>query len=180
MNRICCLSRLAAECSTDKSPTANFDLKMAILAALPNLKVSVCVDNKALEEYDDDEEIVSEKPGPIGEYQAAKTVSKYIEALSSKEFTIDISLGAGLEINCSALSFPVYMDGGWVAAPLLDELTTHPKQSRLHGLILPVNRVIRGSYIAAPGKPDEQLLKKFRFQKIESSIIPASPSPYWY
>jgi hypothetical protein len=56
---------------------------MAVLDGLPGLGAIICVDGEALEEYEDDEEETFE-PGPVGEYKASRTVSKYIQSSSTR------------------------------------------------------------------------------------------------
>ncbi|PVH81477.1 hypothetical protein DL98DRAFT_169347 [Cadophora sp. DSE1049] len=67
---------------------------MAIFDLYPGLEVNVTIDGVALPEYDDDEEEAL-KPGPVGAYQASRTVTKYIESVSDKELAIEIKLNAG-------------------------------------------------------------------------------------
>ncbi|RAL68255.1 hypothetical protein DID88_008955 [Monilinia fructigena] len=63
---------------------------MVVFNKLPHLEVSVQVYGVNVQEYDDDEEITA-KPGPVGEYQAARTVSKFIEAADGAEFRVKCS-----------------------------------------------------------------------------------------
>jgi hypothetical protein len=90
---------------------------MAVLKGLEGIEVTVRVDNSALHEYNDDE--VSNELVPIGEYQASKTVSKYIEAVTGKEFTIAMTVRAPYQMDCPTLSFHVMVDGNLASNPLL-------------------------------------------------------------
>ncbi|PMD38441.1 hypothetical protein L207DRAFT_599223 [Hyaloscypha variabilis F] len=90
---------------------------MAVLKGLEGIEVTVRVDNSALHEYNDDE--VSNELVPIGEYQASKTVSKYIEAFTGKEFTIVMTVRALYQMDCPTLSFRVMVDGNHASNPLL-------------------------------------------------------------
>jgi hypothetical protein len=92
-------------------------IEMAVLKGLEGIEVTVRVDNSALHEYNDDE--VSNELVPIGEYQASKTVSKYIEAVTGKEFTIAMTVRAPYQMDCPTLSFHVMVDGNLASNPLL-------------------------------------------------------------
>jgi hypothetical protein len=60
---------------------------MAVLDALPGLTVSVYVNGQPLPEFEDDTE--KEPPdGLVAEYQASRTIWKYVEAVSDKGFSI--------------------------------------------------------------------------------------------
>lgn len=141
---------------------------MAVLDSLPGLTVSVCVDGQALNEFEDDEAVVSSKPGVIGEYQAARTVTKYIEAMSDKEFTVKILLDTGYRMDCGSLGLPISVDGIWANEPLMSKSNTDVRGDLL---LTPMTRVVEGSYVAAPGKPEEQFIKTFKFCKLETSNI---------
>jgi len=68
---------------------------MAVLDGLPGLEVFVCIDGQPIQEYNDDEEEEVAQT-PVAEYQAAKTVSKFVESISDKEFSIQIARGLRL------------------------------------------------------------------------------------
>jgi hypothetical protein len=90
---------------------------MAVLKGLEGIEVTVSVDNSALYEYNDDE--VSKQPRVIDEYRASKTVSKYIEAFTGKEFPIVMIVRAPYQMDCPTLSFHVMVDGNLASKPLL-------------------------------------------------------------
>ncbi|KUJ24191.1 uncharacterized protein LY89DRAFT_679393 [Mollisia scopiformis] len=133
---------------------------MAILDAVPGLEVSVCVENTALEEYRDDE--------PVGVYQAARTVSKYVEAISNKAFTVKISLGKGFDFDCDCLSAEVYIDGKWAKCPLI---LKHRFNAHLRGnsVLKPITREAEGYSIAAPGNMGQEFIKPFKFCQIDTT-----------
>lgn len=85
---------------------------MAILDAIRGIEVTVCVDGQALEEYDDDE--FEAESGEIGEHQASRTVAKYIESCTGKEFSIKIMVNKAYKFDSPNISFELYIDGLYV------------------------------------------------------------------
>ena len=83
----------------------------------PGFKFEVVVDGEPLKEYDDKNEEV--KAREVSEYKASRTVSKYIEAVTGKEFGIRLSVGKPYEMDCSSLSFKVLIDGKVVERQIL-------------------------------------------------------------
>ncbi|PQE27999.1 hypothetical protein CJF32_00005767 [Rutstroemia sp. NJR-2017a WRK4] len=82
---------------------------MAISHLLPDIEVTVDVDKRPLKEYNDDDlEIV---PGKIGEHQASRTVAKYIEAVSGKEYSIKVEVGSGYKRDCPTLGITITING---------------------------------------------------------------------
>ncbi|KAJ8066196.1 hypothetical protein OCU04_005282 [Sclerotinia nivalis] len=83
---------------------------MAILEAVPGIKVTVCVDKQALQEYDDDElEAVPE--GEVEKYQASRTVAKYIESRTGKNFRIKLEISKAYRFDSPTVGFFVFVDG---------------------------------------------------------------------
>jgi hypothetical protein len=64
---------------------------MAVLDSLPHIKSQIWVDGRPLEEFDDDED-EEQEVGPIAEYKAARTVTKYIESTSDKEYSVKLEI----------------------------------------------------------------------------------------
>ena len=64
-------------------------MNMAIFPGLPGVEVSILINGMAAWEYDDDE--IDFKPDELSQYQALKTISKYIESITDEEFTIQVS-----------------------------------------------------------------------------------------
>jgi hypothetical protein len=75
---------------------------MAILDLVPGLEVTVCVDDHPLEEYNDDEEVEAQ-PGEAFQHQASRTVSKYVESITDKEFEIRCNVTSAF--NMTALPY---------------------------------------------------------------------------
>ena len=74
------------------------------MAILKGIEVSVVIDGKALAEYDD-EDIADQSPEHPSE------VSKYIEAVSDAEFSIDFTVPQFYEFTADALAFKFILDG---------------------------------------------------------------------
>ncbi|KAF7960663.1 hypothetical protein EAE96_000337 [Botrytis aclada] len=88
---------------------------MTVLEAVRGIEVTVCVDEQALQEYDDDEvEVVS---ADVEEYQASRTVAKYIESHTGHEFMIKIQTLDTYKPDSPILSFKIYVDGMNVSSP---------------------------------------------------------------
>lgn len=77
---------------------------MAVLDAIPEIKVCLCVDGIELKEYacPDDE-----AAGAL----ASKTVTKYVEAVPDPEFSIRLSVKKGYKIDRYHISFHARVDG---------------------------------------------------------------------
>jgi hypothetical protein len=143
---------------------------MAIQDNIPGLEVTVCIDGKPLEEYDNDEEEEA-KPGldpEVMKYQAARTVTKYIESVSDQEFIIQIKLAPPFKMDYACLSTSVQIDGRKVASPLIQKIDN---LDRFSGdcVVTEFQRRVEGKLVEAPGNAGRELLKKFKFAKIETS-----------
>ncbi len=81
---------------------------MAILNAVPGLNVFAFVDGNALEGYEEDESV----PKSVAEeYQAARTVHKYIESMSDKKNCIRANLTSPFKMDFDVLVMDVFIDG---------------------------------------------------------------------
>jgi hypothetical protein len=143
---------------------------MAIQDHAPGLEVTVCVDGKPLEEYDNDEEEEMRQglDPEVMKYQAARTVTKYIESVSDQEFIIQINLAPPFKMDCVSLSTSVHIDGRKVASPLIMKSWNLDKFSGDYVKTKFQTRV-EGMQVEAPGTAGRELLKKFKFAKIETS-----------
>jgi hypothetical protein len=141
---------------------------MAVLESLPGVEVCVCVDGNALEEYKDDEE-VKVTPGPVGEHQASKTVSKYIESITGKEFCIRATISPAFLFDCPRLSFKLRIDGKRMDGVLSSKhlVRTADKLHLVKSNIMEMN----GLRLATDSKNPHSLLKKFTFAKNETCRI---------
>jgi hypothetical protein len=142
---------------------------MAVLESLPGLTVSIHVDGQPLPEYEDHTE--EETPdGPVAEYQAARTVCRYVEALSDKDFCIKTSLDAPYIMDCPSLMFPCWVDGNPAPAKVLKK-THHLDRIQGDLVVYPLQMMVEGVTVEAPGRSDQEFLKKFRFAKIEMCMF---------
>ena len=81
------------------------------MAILKGIEVSIVVEGKALTEYDD-ENTAGQSP------EHASEVSKYIEAVSNAEFSIDITVPSSYNFAGDAIAFKLTLDGVFVRSPL--------------------------------------------------------------
>ncbi|KAB8304358.1 hypothetical protein EYC80_003766 [Monilinia laxa] len=128
---------------------------MVVFSKLPHLGVSVQVDGVNVQEYDDDEEITV-KPGPVGEYQAARTVSKFIEAVDGAEFGVKCSLSPQFKRDSPNIEVAVYVDGNYASGLVIRDTDF---SALLEG------RVIRTSDSSRNG----DVMQKFRFSRLDIS-----------
>ncbi|PQE06594.1 hypothetical protein CJF31_00009722 [Rutstroemia sp. NJR-2017a BVV2] len=105
---------------------------MAILDLLPDIEITVDVDKQPLKEYNDDD--LQVVPGEVGEYQASRTVSKYIEAVSGKDYCINMKVGSGYQRDCPTLSFELDIDGKRIRSWCLRECQKLPWSNRVRGV----------------------------------------------
>jgi hypothetical protein len=81
---------------------------MVNLKAFPGISAQVYVDGKPLKEYTDD--TIEDEEG---------TVTRYIEAVSDKNFEICLEVKKGTKITRSAVSFRVEVDGMRIKKPIM-------------------------------------------------------------
>lgn len=62
---------------------------MAVFQGLPGVEVTVLINGVRVREYQDDD--IDAKSDELSQYQASKTISKYIESLTGEEFSIEVS-----------------------------------------------------------------------------------------
>jgi hypothetical protein len=142
---------------------------MAVLDTLPGVTVSINVDGQPLPEYKDDTEEET-LDGPVAEYQTARTVCKYVEAISDKEFCIKMTLDAPFRMDCPSLEFACSIDGHRTHAPLIRK-AAHSLRMRGDIVISPIERLHDGVRVEAPGRKDREFIKNFKFAKIETSTF---------
>ncbi|ESZ96955.1 hypothetical protein SBOR_2637 [Sclerotinia borealis F-4128] len=93
---------------------------MVVLDKLPGLEVNIEVDGVKVQEYNDDEE-VEVKPGRVGEHQASRTVSKYIEAIDGAEFSIKCFLPTQFKMNAPNIQVDVAVDSNYAQGRLIPQ-----------------------------------------------------------
>ncbi|TGO68181.1 hypothetical protein BELL_0843g00030 [Botrytis elliptica] len=102
---------------------------MAVLDKLPGVEVTIRVNGVQAQEYDDDEDIEA-GPGRSGEYQALRTVSKYIEAIDGAEFSIVCTLLPKFKFRAPNLQADVSVDGNYSQGKIIapEEIGKSPTQ----------------------------------------------------
>jgi hypothetical protein len=143
---------------------------MAIQDDIPGLEVVVCIDGKPLEEYDNNEEEQAKPglPSEVFQYQAARTVTKYIESVSDQEFIIQINLAPPFKMDYACLKADIHIDGKWVSSPLIQKSKNLDFFSG-DCVATKYQRRVKGMKVEAPGHEGRALLKSFKFAKIETS-----------
>lgn len=88
---------------------------MTITDLHPGITASILIDGAPAIEHADTDDVEVTHPNPkIAKYQAARTVSTYIESESDKPFSIKVAVGApygGKKMECSKLGFHITVDG---------------------------------------------------------------------
>jgi hypothetical protein len=144
---------------------------MAILDSIPGLEVFVCVDDKPLAEYDDDDDGEGEvEHTQVAEYQAARTVSKFVESVSDKEFSIRLNLETSFVMDCASLIFPINIDGKPCWEPVLAK-SRFPQSVQGSRVLSRVTINAQGVRAVAPGIEGQEFLQKFKFSKIDTSKL---------
>lgn len=90
---------------------------MAVLEGFEGVEVTVCVDDEALPEYDDDD--IEGQSTADSASQESKVVSKYIEAQTGKKFIIRLSVQSPYTMDCPTLCFHVKVDGKTISRHIL-------------------------------------------------------------
>jgi len=144
---------------------------MAILDSIPGLEVFVCVDDEPLQEYDDDGDDEGEvEHTQFAEYQGARTVGKFVESVSDKEFSIRINLETSYVMDCASLLFPIHIDGKRCWEPVLAK-TYYAHSIQGSRVLSRVTINARGVRAVAPGIEEREFLQKFKFSKIDVSKL---------
>ena len=136
---------------------------MAIIDLVPGIEVSVCVDDHPLEEYNDDEEVEAQPGGAI-QHQATRTVSKYVESATDKEFEIRYNVTSAFNMDCPTVMFKFFVDGTHIASRILP---AH-KYKMLAASKLSFSKTIRGIDLNINGT---LVVKPFKFSEIKTSSV---------
>jgi hypothetical protein len=132
---------------------------MAVLNGLEGIEVTICVDGQALHEYNDGE--VEAQAGAVGAYQASKTVSKYIEAATGKEYAIKVTVKSPYKMDCPTLSFYCKVDGMAVGGKLLQK-TVYKSASGFEMVVNGLEHNLGGFYKRC-------FIQHFKFAEIKTS-----------
>jgi hypothetical protein len=88
---------------------------MAVIPDLLGLEITVCVDGTPLTEYEDDEPRGQALSVTREGIPAGKSISKYIESETDREFAIDLTISNPFKLDCPSLGFSLLIDGVRVA-----------------------------------------------------------------
>jgi hypothetical protein len=146
------------------------DFAIAIQDDIPGLEVVVCINGKPLDEYDNDEKEAAKPglPSEVFQYQAARTVTKYIESVSDQEFIIQINLAPPSKMDYACLKTIIHIGGKRVASPLIEK-SMNLECFTGDCVATQYQRRVKGMKLEAPGREGRALLKSFKFAKIEIS-----------
>jgi hypothetical protein len=126
---------------------------------LPGLEVIVKIGGSPAVEYEDEEE--SEvAPGPSGVHQAARTVSKYIEAVTGAEFSIQLSFSRIFKWDSPVIEVWLTVDGTWISGAIIYPQPNAEVTKEIEGIHQPP---------VAGSRAREWTLKKLQFAQIEIS-----------
>lgn len=121
------------------------------------------VEGNPLEDYEDDEG-VELGPNDDESYRANRIVSKYVETISDKEYTIKMQVDPVYTILSPTLGYRVIVDGQLIEVPVIQLSTKNPVGGHLKD---PVSRNSIGRKVQDGQFGNRILLQKYRFAKIE-------------
>ncbi|KAL3425107.1 hypothetical protein PVAG01_04388 [Phlyctema vagabunda] len=96
---------------------------MAIFDFVPGIEVTVCVDGQPLPEFDDDDDSAklaqAHSPQSLEEYCAKRTVSRYVQSIDDKDFTVRCEIRPPYQMDCPGLAIFLevdhrHIDGRWI------------------------------------------------------------------
>lgn len=123
------------------------------------LEVTVQIDGSPAVEYENDEDI-EVVPGPAGAHQAARTVSKYIEAVTGAKFSIRMSFSRTFKWDSPVIEVWLNVDGNWVSGLLVYPTPNAEVCKEIEGVHQPP---------AAGSRSRQWTLKKLQFAQLEIS-----------
>lgn len=126
---------------------------MAILDALPGVKVSTSAAGKELKEFEDHQENLE---GPL----ACKTLLRCLESVSDSEFAVNITVSPSFIFDCPNIVFRVFVDGDFI-------MGKYCRPSKLLGGDW--TRTVSGIYLVLPDGSDG--LRKLKFNSIKTSNL---------
>lgn len=88
----------------------------------PGIEITVLVDGQPLKEYDceNDHGRKSNCFTPeVLAHQDERMVTKYVESVTGKNFSIKLKVNLAPELDCPTLGFSVFVNGKWITSPLL-------------------------------------------------------------
>jgi hypothetical protein len=144
---------------------------MAISELHPGISASILINGQpAIEHVDTDDIEVAHANPDIAKYQAARTVSTYVESESDKLFSIEVVVGGpygGKKMECSKLGFYIAVDG--VAATEVHCPRPWFKNTDPKDAIQAWKHELRGVENVTKGQSNGTL-RAFKFAQIETSM----------
>jgi tRNA U54 and U55 pseudouridine synthase Pus10 len=134
---------------------------MAIIDLVPGIEVSICVDDHPLVEYNDDEEVGAQH-GEAIQHQATRTVSKYVESATDKEFGIRYNVTSAFNMDCPTIMFKVFIDG----VNIRSQIVRAHRYKELAASGLPYAKTMKGVESKINGMV---VVKLFKFTEIKTS-----------
>jgi len=132
---------------------------MAVLTIVPGIEAKICINDEAITEYDDMDDVQLEHPDPqVAKYQEARTVSKYVECMTNASFSIKVSVGPPYKMDGSKLGFHITVDG----RPVWKSTCGRP-HFKHHSTWTDIVSGVK------EGKGAACTMKAFKFAKIETS-----------
>ncbi|KAH7391271.1 hypothetical protein BKA64DRAFT_710180 [Cadophora sp. MPI-SDFR-AT-0126] len=92
---------------------------MAVLATLPGIRVTICVDGDMLKEYPAENTPIKHDNPAVISHQESCTVTKFVEATTGQSFTINIAVNEPFEMTSPSVMFHVFADGQIIRKPLM-------------------------------------------------------------
>jgi hypothetical protein len=93
---------------------------MAIHHDLPGIEVSVCMNGENIKEYQTKSDKADHCDTRVVLHQTAWAITNFIEAIEDNEFSVKISIQQPFQLDCSALSFELTVDGEWIDTEIMD------------------------------------------------------------
>lgn len=127
---------------------------MAIHPDHPGIEVTVCINGKAMKEYDADVDDITHEDQKVIDHWRQCTATKYICPITGENFTIELLLKKPFNFDSDALSLTCYVDGQLIDTPLFFKEGS---------------RVIRGSVESHEGSHTE--IRQLVFAEIKKSML---------
>lgn len=93
-----------------------------------------------------------------------------MESISEKEYSVLVRLNNSFVMDRPTIGNRVSIDGKEMCGGLFVKAIC-PHDVRGNKVIRPLEKDRKGAFVQAPGLPDQQLLKKFKFGRIETSNL---------
>ncbi|KAH7391261.1 hypothetical protein BKA64DRAFT_710171 [Cadophora sp. MPI-SDFR-AT-0126] len=135
---------------------------MAILESIPEFEVTVCVDGKALKEYDTENDKIEGSDEAVVKHQEAVTVTKFIESPTDKTFMVNVSVQPSYKQDRPNVSFELWVDGQFIEAHLMEKND--------YGSRTTWTTIFEGPVAKTPSGATVQLMKFSEIQSTDEAI----------